>query len=311
MENKEIIPYHKPYPLLDYDIYEITTKIEEVLESGQLTNGKYVLELEEQIKELYGVDYVIATSNCTMGLMLCFQYKSWLDTVHMPNFTWMSPYLTIPQQQKKFYDIDPKTWLMKEWPRDRRELIFPTHTFGNILQLERDYNVFYDGAHALGSEIKYFGEATVLSLAPTKLITSCEGGLVLTDEKYLADFVRFRRDKCTRMSEVHAIIGLKTLEYLEDILRWKRKVYRYYKRHIPGGFQEIPHNSNYNTIGFLNTEKLEIPDHISTKQYYQPVYQIDSLPNAYDVFMNIVCLPSYYGCPFVYIVEEILELNDL
>ncbi len=306
----EKIPYHLPFPLSDSTINHIQYNIKNIIKSGQLTNGEYVKTLEERIKELYNVEYVIATSNCTMGIFLSFQYEaSPNETIHMPNFTWISPYLCIPNK-KSFYDIDKQTWLMtssEEYPHN--QYVFPTHTFGNIIELKKDYHVIYDGAHALGSKIKKFGDATVLSLAPTKLVTSCEGGLVLTNQKYLADFVRFRRDKCARMSEIHALIGLKTLKYLDEVLKWKEIIYHYYKSHIPGIFQEIPIHSNYNTIGFLNIHNLIIPEHIETKQYYKPVFDMELLPNAFEVYKNIVCLPSYYNCDKEKIVNDILEYN--
>ena len=226
---KEKIPYHKPLQFSTLETEVLITKIKEVLKSGMLTNDKYVGELEDKIKEMYGVGHVIATSNCTMGLLLSFQYEASLyNIIHMPNFTWISPYLTLPNN-KKLYDIDKETWLMKDWPTERNEYVFPTHTFGNIIELDREYHVIYDGAHALGSRIKKLGDATVLSLAPTKLVTSCEGGLVLTNQKHLADFVRFRRDRCARMSEIHALIGLATLEHLDMILAWKEEVHHNYK----------------------------------------------------------------------------------
>lgn len=307
----EIIPYHKPFPLPEKELNELTISIKEVIKSGNLTNGEFVKILEDKIKDLYDIDYVIATSNCTTGITLCFQYLEIPGyTIEMPNFTWISPYLMSQYLPKVFVDINKETWLMEDLGKGLK-LSFPTHTFGNIIELKDDYHVIYDGAHALGSKIREFGDATVLSLAPTKLVTSCEGGLVLTNQKYLDDFVRFRRDKCARMSEIHALIGLKTLNYLDEILQWKEMVYHYYKSYIPGQFQEIPINSNYNTIGFLNTENLIIPKHIETKQYYEPIFQIDLLPKSYEVYKKMVCLPSYYNCPYKDIVESILELNGL
>lgn len=306
----ETIPYHKPFPLPEKELDELVIAIKSVIKSGNLTNGDFVKILEDKIKDLYDVEYVIATSNCTIGITLCLQYLAPLYTIEMPNFTWISPYLMNQYSPKVFVDINKKTWLMEDLGEGIK-LCFPTHTFGNIIELKNDHQAIYDGAHALGSKIKKFGDATVLSLAPTKLVTSCEGGLVLTNQKYLDDFVRFRRDKCARMSEIHALIGLKTLNYLDEILQWKEEVYHYYKSYIPGQFQEIPIHSNFNTIGFLNTEDLKIPKHIETKQYYEPIFQIDLLPNAYEVYKQIVCLPSYYQCPFTDIVDSILELNKL
>lgn len=44
-----------------------------VLDSGMLTNGPTVRELEERAAELLEVPHVVAVSNCTAGLMLVLQ----------------------------------------------------------------------------------------------------------------------------------------------------------------------------------------------------------------------------------------------
>jgi len=308
------IPYHRPFPLSDDDRQALEWDIGDVLKSGLITNGEKVKELEDKIAEMYDVEHCIATSNCTIGLMLCYQYFKDTDKIYMPNFTWDSPYIVLPSYlDPKFVDIDLQTWLMNgvETNFDKQCIISPNHTFGNILNIEREYKIIFDGAHALGSKIENVGSATVFSLAPTKLVTSCEGGLVITNDKHLADFVRFRRDKCARMSEVHALIGLKTLFYLDVIKTWKKTVHDNYKKYIPGKFQKVNYNSNYNTIGFINEESLDIPKHIETRQYYVPIFGKTLLKNAYYVYKNIICLPSYYGCDYKKIIEQINEHNDL
>ena len=308
----EKIPYHKPLELDEDDILFIQDNIKNIIKTGRLSKINYwVKYLENDIKELYDVKYVIATSNCTLGLSLCFQYFN-VGSIHMPNFTWNSPYLMFHDHHNiDFYDINKKTWLVENIPDYHHLIKFPTHTFGNIIEIKEEYHTIYDGAHALGSKIKKFGEATVLSLAPTKPITSGEGGIILTNNDFLAEFLYYRRDRCARMSEIHALIGHVYFQYLDIILNWKKMVYDYYKKNIPGQFQEIPITSNYNTIGFLNTEKLIIPEFIETKQYYEPIFQVDLLPNSYEVYKNIICLPSWYNCPYEIITESILEANNL
>ena len=87
-------------------------------------------------------------------------------------------------------------------------------------------------------------------------------------------------------------------------------VYEYYKKHIPGQFQKIPYNSTYNTIGFLNICNLKIPKHIEIKQYYEPIHLPQKNTITEYVYNNIICLPSYYNCPYKQIVEDIKEEND-
>lgn len=294
------IPYHKPMPLGKLGIQD---KITKVLNTGMLTNGKYVRKLEEKIKEMYNVEECIALSSCTQGILACLYYEMSEDcnlhTISLPSFTWKSllPIIDYTGIDIEWIDINRNTWLPLQ------QCTIGLHTFGNI----SDYGEIYDGSHAFGATLKDIGKATVFSLAPTKLITSCEGGLVITNIRELGEFVREYRDKCARMSEVHAIVGLKTLEHLEEVIKWKVEVYNYYRKHIPGQFQKVPYDSNFNTIGFINTEGLVIPESIETRQYYEPLKK--GLKNTDYVYKNMICLPSWYGVDYKEIVRDILEDN--
>jgi len=309
-EKDEFIPYHRPYKFTENERVQIDCNIEEVLQSGQLTNGKFVRELEEKIRKMYKVDYAIATANCTLGLMFCYDYlRAFSRTIFIPVFTWDSVYLALKKLDYiiEFCDIDKNTWHMNG--SKYRRNVSPNHTFGSV-DVVRDKFVIYDGAHALGCKLEDIGMATVFSLAATKIVTSCEGGIIITNHKTLAHWCKHNRDKMGRMSEVNAIIGLATLKHLDKIKRWKKKVFKYYRDHLPGKFQDIPIESNYNTIGFLNTELLVIPKKIETRQYYEPVWNDGkSFPNARYVFRNIYCLPSWYGVDYKKIVDLILDKN--
>lgn len=294
-----MIPYHRP--VVKYS------------GSYMLSNGAKVRELEAQIKNLYDVEYVIACSSCTQGLLLALQalkYKqgiragSWVyDYISTPAFAWYSSKWAIDTASYigKYVDISKTSWLMNE---SKTKTKMPVHTFGNIGKYNG--NCIYDGAHALGAKISDFGLATVFSLAPTKLVTSCEGGIIVTNDRGMYTRMRNARDKVSRMSEPNADYGLKTLKSLDDILAWKKKLFNYYKAHLPGQFQVIPHNSNYNTIGFLTD--LQIPVNIECRKYYEPLDL--SLPNTKYVYNKIVCLPSWYGVDYEKIVNDILSYNE-
>lgn len=307
MEN-EIIPYHRPFPLLEFERLMITGKIDEVLQSGMLTNGKYCRKLEEKIARMYNADYCLTTSNCTQALMIMLQaFFTRNRTLALSAFNWWSDrYINEMRHQPiDWIDIDNNTWLPK-WNNDIQTLYL--NTFGNVSDYEGENHVVYDSSHCLGARIPDFGLGHCFSLAPTKLVTSCEGGLIISTEPFVKPFLTELRDKCCRMSEVHAIIGLETLKHLDKIKQWKENTYKYYKANIPGQFQEIEYDSSYNTIGFLNTHGLEIPEWITTKQYYEPIHR--GLKNTEEVYSKMVCLPSYYGCNRHEIVNGILDLND-
>jgi dTDP-4-amino-4,6-dideoxygalactose transaminase len=271
-----------------------------------LTNDKYCRILENKIEKMYNVDYVLTTSSCTQGLMLCLNYMdprffqvsmfNWWSDLYLFKFLKIDPI---------WDDIDIENWLPLE--KQRIQSLY-LHTFGNIGRSKYP-DAIYDASHCLGAKLEDIGLASVISLAPTKLITSCEGGLILTNNENLYEQCKEWRDKMCRMSELHAKVGLETLKSLDKVKKWKKKVFEYYKKNIPGQFQEIPNNSNYNTIGFLNTEKLEIPEHITYKQYYEPIYNRKN-SNSQFVYDNIVCLPSYYNCNYKKIVEDVLNENN-
>lgn len=299
----EQIPYHKPIELSRRDKEIIRIRHEGVLDSRQLTNGVWVRELERRIQEYYKCEYVIATSSCTQALLLCLSQTP--RDIQTTAFNWWSDFYVLDMLKKKvrWIDIDKETWLpIEKYPIHSLYL----HTFGNTGK-SYDPNCIYDGSHCLFSKFEDIGLATCISLAPTKLITGGEGGLILTNDDKFAKTLTELRDKCSRMTEINAILALQTLEYKDKILEWKKKVRTYYIQHLGGGFQMKAFDSNWNTIGFINS--LAIPGHIDSRQYYQPLLESRDLPNTKWVYERITCLPSYYGVDYKKIVEDIWSVN--
>jgi len=305
----EKIPYHRPYPLSDIDIEFIQNNIKSILKSGQLKDFRWVPMLERDIKELYDVKYILSTSSCTQGLLICLEYIESIYPIQVSMFNWWSDLYILNILKKKIIwnDIDLQTWLPIE--RENRYSLY-LNTFGNIGRSNSD-KVIYDSSHCLGAKIDHIGLAHIFSLAPTKLVTSGEGGIIITNNKSLYDFAKEYRDKCSRMDEIRALIGHVYFSYLEEILKWKKKVYIYYKKYIPGQFQTIPYNSTYNTIGFLNINNLQIPSHIEFRQYYEPIWDSEIKNNTNYIYKKIICLPSFYGVDYKKIVLDILEANNL
>lgn len=313
MQNEETkyIPFHRPMNLFQEEIEQIKNKIDSCLKSGILTNNKNVRELEERIKEIHETDYAIATSSCSQGLVIALQSLINIEEkipyhAYTQAFTWYStPYAIKTCSRMPVYcDIDPDTWTMEE--RFNYKLAVPVHTFGNVSSIESNFKI-YDGAHCLGARIEDIGDATVLSLAPTKLITSIEGGIILTNDHKLAKYATELRDKISRMSEIHAIFGNAYLNHIEGISMWKKEVYNYYRKHLDGVFQKTADSSNHNTIGMLTS--LKIPEYIETRKYYQPIELDRLLQNTEAVYKSIICLPSWYGLDYRKVVNDICNFN--
>src|SRR5437899_1396882 len=62
-------------------------RFDAVLDSGRLTNGPLVAELEEAVAARVGVAHVVAVASCTAGLMLVLQALDATGPVVMPSFT--------------------------------------------------------------------------------------------------------------------------------------------------------------------------------------------------------------------------------
>ena len=111
-----------------------------------------------------------------------------------------------------------------------------------------------DAAHAHGSSLRStkagaFGIASSFSFYPTKVMTSAEGGMIVTNDDRIAEESRIYRDQGKasftvnahvrmgynwRMSEPHAIIGLRHLERLPAMIADRRAIAAIYDRGLQG-----------------------------------------------------------------------------
>lgn len=229
------------------DTRAVASRIQSILESGQLTNGRTVAELEERVAAELGVAHVVGVSSCTSGLMLVLQALGATGRVVMPSFTFAASAHAVVWAggSPDFAEVDPRSCTLD--PDDAARLLdgasamTATHVYGtpcaveSLQALADDAGIplVYDAAHALGSKRKgvpvgRFGAAEVFSLSPTKVVVGGEGGLVATADASLAEACRLGRDygnggdyDClfpglnARMSELHAAVALASLEGLE------------------------------------------------------------------------------------------------
>ena len=187
------------------DIPALTARLATILDSGMLTNGPTVRELEAQVADYLHVPHVVAVSNCTSGLMLVLQALGATGRVVLPSFTFSaSAHAAVwAGGQCDFADVDPQSLTLDptaaEPLLDGAAAMTATHIYGTPCDVEglarlaaaADVPLVYDAAHALGSRrggvpVGGFGTAEVFSLSPTKVTVAAEGGLVATRDAALA-----------------------------------------------------------------------------------------------------------------------------
>lgn len=311
-----MIKFHIP-PKLDYhQIASIKNQIDAVLTSGQITNGVFVRDFENKIKALHNVEYVIACSSCSQGLWMVLEALK-PDSLMVQSFTWQSIQYILPLRPVTYCDINPDTWLMNFRVRTYWDFLpkarIATHTFGNtyVANVETENEkVIYDGAYSLGADLPDIGDATVISTTATKTAPSCEGGLVLTNNNDLAQEVTEIRDKCSRMSEPNAIIGIAYLEMLDKILARKKEIFGYYNANLPFKSQKVSrYGTTYGYYGCLvpNRDELiqKIEEKVETRIRYVPLK--NGLPVTDQVARQILILPCYPNLDEKKVVEIIKE----
>ncbi|MGH8892831.1 MAG: DegT/DnrJ/EryC1/StrS family aminotransferase [Actinomycetes bacterium] len=258
------------------DIPRLSRRLQEILESGILTNAGTVRELEERVAERCGVEHVIAVSSCTAGLMLTLRGLGVSGRVVMPSFTFAASAHAVlwAGGVPDWAEVDPDTLTLD--PHDAAGLVdgaaamTATHVYGAPCQVEALQAVaetagiplVYDSAHALGSHRKGvpcggFGTAEVFSMSPTKVAVAGEGGLVATNDAGLASEVRLGRDygnpgtyDCefaglnARMSELHAAVALASLDGLDERIAHRNELVKAFKsacHAVPGlTYQHVP-----------------------------------------------------------------------
>jgi perosamine synthetase len=132
-------------------------------------------------------------------------------------------------------------------------LISPRVTALRSLCQERGVPLVEDAAHAHGSRLHgeqpgSFGIAAAYSFFSTKVLTTAEGGMVVTDDDGVAATARLLRDQAKeagqnlhrqvghnwRMSELHALLGLAQLARLDELLAARRRVAAVYDAILAG-----------------------------------------------------------------------------
>lgn len=263
------IPLLKPY----FNSEELE-ELKKVLDSGWVSQGPKVKEFEDKIVEYLSVKYAIAVTNCTSALHLALLSTGVKkgDEVLVADYTFPATGHAVLYCGAKpvFIDIDLRTYninpnLIEEKISDKTKAIIPVHTFGQpaeldeIMKIAEEYNlkVIEDAACAFGAKYKNkyagkIGDIGCFSFHARKGITTGEGGMVVTNNKNLAEKIRnlsvfgmtsaWDREKSDKfiipeftevgynykMSDITAAVGVAQLKKLDKIIERKRELAKYW-----------------------------------------------------------------------------------
>ena len=196
------------------------------LETGWLVQGPYVEKFQSMFADFTGSKYAVATSNCTtalhLGLIALNIGKG--DKVVVPSFTYVASANAIEYTgaEPVFCDINLRTFNMDESQLEEIvkededvRAVMPVNLFGlcanlpEIVEIAREYNlkVIEDSACGVGAYVQgrhsgTFGDVGCFSFHPRKVITTGEGGMLITDDPEIAEKVKVLRDHGASKSDL-------------------------------------------------------------------------------------------------------------
>jgi dTDP-4-amino-4,6-dideoxygalactose transaminase len=350
----------KPYISFE----EVEVEFREVFESGWFTRGKYVEAFSEQIKEYTGAKYAYLTTSATTALWMCMRLLGIGrgDEVIVSDFSFPATVNVVEDVGAKpvFADVSLDTFNMLPDELERKitsktkAVIFvdalgnPSgiHTIKAICQ-KRGVPLIEDAACAFGSSehdvhCGNIADLTCFSFHPRKLLTTGEGGAITTNNDVWAeklavklghgavaengkfDFVDYGYN--FRMSELQAVMGIKQLEKLDNIVRDRNLIRDAYKKELEAlGFRsqkinddvihnvqslvfKVPEEIDRDTlIRDLKNQKVESTLGtycLSGLTYYRRQYG-DVQHNSITLQEQTITLPCYNGVDTVHVCKEV------
>ncbi len=265
MKMNNFIPVYEP--LLD------KTEEEYVLEcvrSGWISSeGKYIQEFERSWADYCNMNNGIAVSSGTTALQIavkCLPLNKG-DEIIIPSFTIISCAIAVIEAGAipVLVDCDPETWTMRVDEIEKKissktRAIMAVHIYGHPAEMEQIWEIakkhglyiIEDAAEAHGAEYKGqkcggFGDISTFSFYANKIVTTGEGGMILTKNSKFADRARSLRNLCFRtdkrfyhtemgynyrMSSIQASIGLAQLKKIEGVVKKRRQIAHYYNKNL-------------------------------------------------------------------------------
>jgi dTDP-4-amino-4,6-dideoxygalactose transaminase len=259
------------------DRAEIAAAVTEILGSGMLTLGPYTQRFETDFAAAHGAPHAVATGSGTAALEISLRAVgvTGLDVIVPANTFYATAAAVLRAGATPvFADIDPGTFALS--PRTLAAALTPdtaaavlVHVGGLItpqadeLRLlcdEAGIALVEDAAHAHGSSYDgrfagSFGTAAAFSFYPTKVVTSGEGGMIVTASDQLAAEARIYRDQgkgafganhhvregyAWRMSEQNAATGLVHLRRMDQFIARRREVAARYDKGLAGLGSLVP-----------------------------------------------------------------------
>ena len=234
------------------------------------SKGKYVEEFENKFAKYCGCKYGITTTSGTTALHLALASINTKkgDEVIIPASTMIATAFAVIYcgATPVLVDAEPETWNMdvekiEEKITDGTKAIMPVHIYGHpcdmdpIMKLAKEHDLYVveDAAEAHGAEYKGrktggIGHVGCFSFYANKIITTGEGGMIVTNNEEIAERAKSLRNLCFpkekrvylhsevgynyRMTNIQAAIGLAQFERIDELAEMRRRNAHLYNKYL-------------------------------------------------------------------------------
>lgn len=324
----------------NYGENEINEVLNYMKSGGWLTEYKQTRKFEELVKDFLGVKYVITVTSGTVALALSFMGLGIKGEVIVPDYSIIASATAVELAGAipKLVDVELSSHCLsparvEEAINQKTEAIMIVPNNGRsfnqqLSTLARKHNlkVIEDACQCLGSRshgeyLGTLGDVGCFSLSHHKIVTTGQGGLVVTNDDALFDRVcrirNYGRSLTSalqdygrpgynfKFNDVLASIGIWQMESIEWKLQKKQHIYQRYRRNLEG-VVDFPHNEEGNITSVIDIlvdepRKLQsylLSKEIETRLFYPPIHtyfdglEDKSFPNACWLSQHGLWLPS-------------------
>src|SRR3989338_9109806 len=240
---------------------EARVLIDQAFETKMVTRGKCVQEFEEKVAKLFGTKYAVTVSSGTdadaLACAVLYDYGAKRgDEIIVPALTFVATGNAVLQAgfmpvfvdvKRETLNIDPDKIEAAITPRTRA--IMPVHLMGKPAEMDKimaiakkhKLYVIEDAAEAHGAEYKgkligTIGHMAAFSLYAAHIVKTIEGGIVITDDKAMAEALQSLRNHgivgkfefrrigfSAKMNEIEAAVGIGNIAIFQKILDKRRR----------------------------------------------------------------------------------------